>query len=53
MGKPTKEEVREWQKQRIADHKPPPSQKQIRRELGWDLAEAQRASKEKLNEGTK
>ncbi len=42
MGKPTKEQVREWSKERQKDHKPPPDPKQIRKELGWDLIQAER-----------
>jgi len=39
---PTKEQVRRWQQDRIKEHKPPPDAKTIRRELGWDIADAQR-----------
>lgn len=39
---PTKEEVRNWLKREIARHRPPPTPKQIRRELGWDLIEMRR-----------
>ena len=45
-NKPTKEQVREWQHDRIAQHKPPPDPKQIKRELGWDLIEAERQAEE-------
>lgn len=34
---PSKEEVREYMQRRVAEHTPPPSMKQIRRELGWEL----------------
>jgi hypothetical protein len=34
---PSKEMVREWLKQRIGQHRPPPKPEQIRRELGWHL----------------
>jgi len=36
---PSKEAVREWLKQEVSQHRPPPDPKQIRRELGWDLIE--------------
>lgn len=42
MPKPTKEQVRAWQHERVKSPKPPPDPKQIRRELGWDLVEYQR-----------
>jgi len=35
--KPTKEQVREWQKKRIQEHTPPKTPEDIRRELGWDM----------------
>lgn len=34
---PTKEQVREWMNQRQAEHTPPPTPEQVRRELGWDM----------------
>lgn len=34
---PTKQQVRDWMQQRQAEHKPPPTPEQIRRELGWGL----------------
>jgi len=39
---PTKQQVREYMDGRQREHKPPPSQKEIRRQLGWDLIEMQR-----------
>jgi len=39
---PSKEQVRDFLKQRQAGHTPPPDMKEIRRQLGWDLIEAQR-----------
>jgi hypothetical protein len=42
---PTKEAVRNWLKQEIAQHRPPPPLKQIRRELGWNLIETQRSKR--------
>ena len=35
---PTKESVRQWLRDQIAARRPPPDAKQIRRELGWELA---------------
>jgi hypothetical protein len=37
--KPTKEQVREYMEGRQAQHQPPPSRKEIRRRLGWELVE--------------
>ncbi len=37
MGKPTKEQVRQWQEKNRAEKRPPVSPEQARRELGWDL----------------
>jgi len=37
---PTKEQVREYMNQRAAEHKPPPTPEEIRRQMGWDLAQA-------------
>jgi hypothetical protein len=37
LKQPTKEQVRQFMAQRQAEHKPPPSMKEIRRQLGWDL----------------
>lgn len=42
MTQPSKQQVRDWQQERIKAHKPPPDPKQIRRELGWELIEAER-----------
>ncbi len=36
-GTPTKEQVRTFLKNRLAEHLPPPSIIEIRRQLGWDL----------------
>lgn len=35
---PTKEQVREYMQRRQAEHRPLPDLKEIRRQLGWDLA---------------
>jgi hypothetical protein len=42
MSQPTKEQIRHWSQERIKQSAPPPDPKQIRRELGWDLIEAER-----------
>lgn len=41
-AKPSKEQVREYMARRQAQHQPPPSCQEIRRQLGWELAEAER-----------
>jgi len=41
-AKPTKEQIREYLSRRRAEHKPPPSCEEIRRELGWDPIETER-----------
>lgn len=43
-NRPTKEQVRQYLALRQQQHSPPPSIKEIRRQLGWDLAETTRAS---------
>lgn len=43
---PTKEQVRKWQQERIKAHKPPPSPKEIRRQLGRELVEMERERRE-------
>ena len=35
MTRPTKEQVRAYMHQREADHRPPPTPDEIRRQLGW------------------
>jgi len=39
---PSKEQVRAYLEERIKQHTPPPSQKEIRRQLGFELIIAQR-----------
>jgi hypothetical protein len=39
---PSKEEVRAWLLQELAQHRPPPSLAEIRRTLGWHVAKAVR-----------
>ncbi|MBD8531521.1 MULTISPECIES: hypothetical protein [unclassified Massilia] len=41
-SKPTNEQVRNWMQQRQADRSPPPTPDEIRRQLGWNLVEAER-----------
>jgi hypothetical protein len=41
-AKPTKQQVREYMERRQAEHTPPPSRDEIRRQLGWDLIAQQR-----------
>jgi hypothetical protein len=40
--KPTKEQVRDYMDRRRAEHKPPPTQEEIRRRIGWELIEMER-----------
>jgi hypothetical protein len=40
--KPTKEQVREYMGRRQAEHKPPPPQEEIRRQLGWNVIDIDR-----------
>ena len=37
MTTPTKITVRRWLKNRAKDHKPLPTQEELRRQLGWEL----------------
>lgn len=39
---PSKESVRLWLRIQIEERRPPPDPKQIRRELGWELARMER-----------
>ena len=41
-SKPSKEQVREYMERRQAQHQPPPSCQEIRRQLGWELVQAER-----------
>ena len=41
---PSKEQLRHYMMSRQAEHRPPPPIKEIRRQLGWDLAEAPRSA---------
>jgi len=43
--KPTKEQVHEDKDRRQAEHRPPLSQEELRRQLGWDLIEMERDEK--------
>lgn len=40
IERPTKEQVRAWMAERLARPVPMPSLEQIRRDLGWKVAEA-------------
>jgi hypothetical protein len=42
MSNPSKEQVKRWIEDRAKEHKPLPSQAEIRRQIGFDLVEAQR-----------
>ena len=42
---PTKEQVRHYMAQRQSEHKIPPSLQEIRRRLGWELADMARTSR--------
>ncbi len=45
--RPTKEQVRRWTDERARVRKPLPNQRELRRQLGQDLIEAQRDRKRK------
>jgi len=47
MTQPTKEQVRQWQQERIKAHTPPPDPMRIRRELGWGLDQTQGRTSDK------
>lgn len=49
MTQPTKEQIRQWQQERIKSHQPPPDPTRIRRELGWDAPEPQERGTQKRN----
>jgi hypothetical protein len=38
---PCREQVREWLRQEVAQHRPPPDPWEIRRQLGWDLVDTE------------
>lgn len=46
--KPSKERVRQWLLRRRTESQAPPDCEQIRRELGWCLAEAERERDERV-----
>jgi hypothetical protein len=35
--RPTKEQVRQYQQQRLRDRTPPPPPEEVRRQLGWGM----------------
>jgi hypothetical protein len=47
-NQPTKEIIRAWLQQRQTHREPLPSNEQIRRQLGWSLAESVRAEDQPL-----
>jgi hypothetical protein len=42
IKQPSKEAARDYMEGRQREHKPPPDQKDIRRQMGWDLIELAR-----------
>jgi hypothetical protein len=46
MSNPSKEQVKRWIEDRAKEHKPLPSQADIRRQMGWDLIDS---NKKQLN----
>ena len=44
-SKPDKQRVRDYMQQRQAEQKPPPTPDEVRRQMGWDLMEAERKHK--------
>lgn len=42
IKQPSKQQVRDYMDKRTHSHKPPPSAKTVRRELGWTLIEMHR-----------
>ena len=45
VSQPSKEKIRNYMQDRGKSHKPPPSQDEIRRQLGWELIEMQRSDR--------
>jgi hypothetical protein len=43
LGKPTKEDVRDWLKRRLMSETPP-DRERIRQELGWKLVDQRRST---------
>jgi hypothetical protein len=39
---PKKEQVRDYMERRKTEHQPPPTQEEIRRQLGWELIKMER-----------
>lgn len=39
LGIPSKEQVREWLREGVAQHRPPPDAIEIRQQLQWRLSE--------------
>lgn len=40
-NKPSREQIREWLRQEIGQHRPPPDPVEIRRQLGWNSVETE------------
>lgn len=43
-NKPSNQQVRDYMAQRREDRTPPPSQEEVRRQLGWTMLVAERAA---------
>lgn len=51
QSKPSKDQARHWIDQRTKNRRPLPDQKELRRQLGMDLIEAERRSKKHEGKG--
>jgi len=49
---PSKEQVRDYLKQRQSEHSPPPDIREIRRKLGWELIMGGKSSGQTLSDDT-
>lgn len=45
--KPDRQLVREWMDRRAYDNNPPPTPAEIREQLGWTIAEAEREERDR------
>lgn len=48
--KPDKHQVRNWQRERAQQRTPPQKPEDVRRELGWNLLEAERRERRQREE---
>lgn len=48
IHQPTKKQVRDWMATRAKEHKPLPTQSELRRQLGMDLIESARNKQRKI-----